>query len=43
VIARIEQNPEWLQALGRRTGAPHLLRADPKLAIAAGHVQSAHQ
>jgi hypothetical protein len=43
VIARIEQNPEWLQALVRRTGAAHLLRAEPGLAISAGHVQSAHQ
>ncbi|MEA3002887.1 MAG: hypothetical protein QOH81_1675 [Sphingomonadales bacterium] len=40
VIARLEQNPQWLEALGRRTGAPAGLRADPRLAISAGHVQS---
>jgi hypothetical protein len=43
VIARIEQNPQWLQALAKRTGAPHLLRAEPGLAISGGHVQSAFQ
>jgi hypothetical protein len=40
VIARIEANPDWLQALGQRIGAPVGLRPEPGLAIAAGHVQS---
>jgi hypothetical protein len=43
VIAKIEQNPQWLDSLASRTGAPILLRAEPGLAIAAGHVQSAFQ
>ena len=40
VIARIEQAPQWLDALARRIGAPVGLRAEPGLAISAGHVQS---
>jgi hypothetical protein len=42
VIARIEENPGWLETLSRRLGAPVALRADPALAISAGHVHSQH-
>ncbi|MDP9412621.1 MAG: ribonuclease, partial [Pseudomonadota bacterium] len=42
-VARIEANPDWLEALARRLGAPVALRADPALAIFAGHVQSRFQ
>jgi ribonuclease G len=42
VIARIEENPDWLDMLARRLGAPVALRADPALAISAGHVHSQH-
>jgi hypothetical protein len=42
VVARIEAQPEWLDALARRTGAAPRLRADGSLTIWAGHVQSAH-
>lgn len=42
VVAAIERNPQWLEELGRRIGAPLRLRPDPALAISAGHVQSAH-
>jgi ribonuclease G len=42
VIARIEANPSWLEALARRVGAPVALRADPRLAISAGHVHVRH-
>jgi hypothetical protein len=41
VIARIEQHPDWLETLAKRTGTSALLRAEPGLAISAGHVQSA--
>ena len=40
VIARIEANPEWLQALAHRIGTPVALRAEPELAISAGHVHA---
>jgi hypothetical protein len=40
VIARLEANPQWLEALGGRIGAPVGLRAEAGLAISAGHVQS---
>jgi hypothetical protein len=40
VIARLEVNPQWLEALGGRIGAPVALRAEAGLAISAGHVQS---
>lgn len=40
VISRIEQNPDWLEILARRVGAPISLRAEPGLAISAGHVHS---
>jgi hypothetical protein len=41
VIALLEQNADWLQALSERTGRRTLLRPQPGLAISAGHVQSA--
>jgi hypothetical protein len=40
VIARIRQNPEWLEALARSIGADVALQAEPALAISAGHVHS---
>jgi hypothetical protein len=42
VIAEIEAHPEWTQELARRLGTPIRLQADPRLAISAGHVHSAH-
>ena len=43
VVAKMEENRQWLEALERRIGAPAGLRAEPALAIAAGHVQSRFQ
>ncbi len=43
VINRLKENPVWLRVLGARTGAPVRLRAEPGLAISAGHVQSRFQ
>jgi hypothetical protein len=40
LLARLEAKPEWLDALAARIGAPVGLRAEPGLAISAGHVQS---
>ncbi|MFN3387751.1 MAG: ribonuclease [Allosphingosinicella sp.] len=40
VVARIEAEAGWAEALSRRIGAPVALRAEPGLAISAGHVQS---
>jgi hypothetical protein len=40
VVARLEKNPDWIEALARRVGAPVALQADPSLAISAGHVHS---
>jgi hypothetical protein len=40
VVARLDERPEWLEELSRRLGAPIALRADPSLAISAGHVHS---
>jgi ribonuclease G len=40
VVARIEANPQWLEELARRTGARVALRAEPGLAISAGHVHA---
>ena len=40
VAARIEAEAGWLDALSRRIGAPVALRAEPGLAISAGHVHS---
>jgi hypothetical protein len=42
VVALIEAHPEWLEELARRIGAPVALRADPALAISAGHVHARH-
>lgn len=42
VTARIEEHPEWLEALARRLGTSVSLRADPALAISAGHVHASH-
>jgi hypothetical protein len=42
VIAAIEARADWRTALARRIGAPVALRADPALAISAGHVESEH-
>ena len=41
VIARIEANPQWIEALRRRAGGEVALQAEPSLAISAGHVQPA--
>ncbi|HWH23221.1 MAG TPA: ribonuclease, partial [Allosphingosinicella sp.] len=43
VIAAIEAQPEWLELLRRRIGAPVALRAAPGLAISGGHVHSRFQ
>jgi hypothetical protein len=40
LIARLEEKPEWLDALAARIGAPIALREEPGLAISAGHAQS---
>jgi hypothetical protein len=40
VVARIEANRQWIEALERRIGAPVQLRGEPGLAISAGHVHS---
>jgi hypothetical protein len=40
VMAFLEAQPAWLEALAARVGAPVALRAEPGLAISAGHVQS---
>ncbi|URW74503.1 ribonuclease E/G [Sphingomonas donggukensis] len=40
VIAAI--TPDWIAALSRTLGVPIALRADPALAISAGHVQARH-
>ena len=42
VIARIEANRGWTDALARRLGAAVALQAAPGLAISAGHVHSLH-
>ena len=39
VIAVLEQRPDWLDRLARRSAAPSTLRADPSLAISAGHAE----
>ena len=41
VVALLERESAWLDELIRRIGAGVRLRADPRLAISAGHVQSA--
>jgi hypothetical protein len=42
VIGRLMAHPDWTAELATRIGAPVALRADPALAISAGHVQSAY-
>jgi hypothetical protein len=41
VIDRIAAEPQWIEALSGRIGAPIALRAEAGLAISAGHVQAA--
>lgn len=40
VVAAIAARPDWSAAVERTLGAPLALRADPGLAISAGHVQA---
>ena len=40
VISFLEARPAWIEALSVRIGAPVALRAEPGLAISAGHVHS---
>lgn len=40
VIERIAARADWQAELSRRTGTPIALRADPRLAISAGHVDA---
>ena len=40
IIALLERNPDWIQALAKQRGGPVGLRADPSLTISAGHVES---
>jgi hypothetical protein len=40
LVAFLEERPDWLKALARQTGGEIVLRAQPGLAISAGHVQS---
>jgi hypothetical protein len=39
VVAVLEHHPEWLDDLGRQVGGAVTLRADPMLAISAGHAE----
>ena len=41
VIAVLERNPDWLDALARQVGGAVGLRADPSLAMSAGHAEPA--
>ena len=41
VIAVLEHNPPWLDALARQLGGAVTLRSDPSLAISAGHAEPA--
>ena len=41
VVAVLERNPEWLGALARQVGGAVSLRADPSLAMSAGHAEPA--
>ena len=40
VVARLEAQPDWLAALERQAGGAIALRAEPGLAISAGHAES---
>jgi hypothetical protein len=42
VIALLTERADWQAALARRSGAAIALRADPALAISAGHVETQH-
>ncbi len=42
IIALIDTKREWQAALSRHVGGPIVLRADPGLAISAGHVEAEH-
>ncbi len=42
MVARIEAQPDWIAELGRRTGTPVSLQAEPAFTTWAGHVQSTH-
>ena len=41
VVAILEANPEWLDALARQVGGAVSLRADPALPMSAGHAEPA--
>jgi L-threonylcarbamoyladenylate synthase len=41
VIAVLERNPAWLEALARQVGGAIGLRADPSIAITGGHAEPA--
>lgn len=41
VIAVLERNPDWLDALARQVGGAVSLRVDPSLPISAGHAEQA--
>lgn len=41
VIVVLERNPAWLDALARQLGGAATLRADPSLAMSAGHAEPA--
>ena len=41
VIAVLERHPDWLEALARQVGGGVGLRADPSLAMSAGHAEPA--
>jgi len=41
VVAVLEQNPPWIDALARQIGGAVTLRSDPSLAISAGHAEPA--
>jgi hypothetical protein len=41
VIAVVERHPDWLEALACQVGGAVALRADPSLAISAGHAEPA--
>jgi hypothetical protein len=42
VIAELQARPEWIATLTARVGAAVALRADPALAISAGHAHARH-
>ena len=42
IVAELSARTTWIAAVEQRLGAPLTLRADPTLAISAGHVQACH-